>query len=135
MTEQIEMMHSAEPAAALHPERDVLAPAALPVRAGGLNEQVAEYRTERAAGIAGDRGTDRIVVRTGQQRRFVPMIPQAAVLVTAGPVIGQQVAVAQILDAGARAVDHRRKWPGLGHLAEDPARETGGAGQRCAQVR
>ena len=45
------MVHRAEPAAEVDGERDVLAGAAPPVCAGGLDEQVADHGAERARGI------------------------------------------------------------------------------------
>ena len=65
VVQQVEVVHRAEPAAEVDRERDVLAGAAPPVRAGGLDEQIADDGAERAGGIRGDRGADRVVVRAG----------------------------------------------------------------------
>src|ERR1019366_7228307 len=134
MVEQFEMMNSAEPAARLRGERDALASAAPAMRAGRLDEQVANHGTDRATGIARDRGADRVVVRPGEQRSVVPMIAQAAVLITARPVVGEQVTVPQILDARTRSVDQGHERPCFCDLAQSPACEPGRAGQRGTKV-
>jgi hypothetical protein len=74
VVEQVEVVHPAEPAAQLDGERDMLARAAAPVRAGGLNQQVADDGTGRTGRIGGHGGADGVVVRPGQQRHVASVI-------------------------------------------------------------
>src|SRR5207244_2326856 len=130
-----EVVHAAEPAAGLHREPDVLVATAPAVSTGRLDEKVTHQGTERAAGIGGDRGADPMVVHPGGQGNVVAVVTHTAVLVTAGPVVVEQVAVAQILDASAVPVDQRHERPCCWRYAKRPSREPGGPGKRRAQMR
>ena len=126
-------MHSAVPAGLFDRERDMLARAAPPVGAGGLDQQVADQGAQRAVRVGADDGADRVVARAGEQWHVATVVVLAAVRTAGRPVV-QDVAVAQVPDA-AGAGQQIRERPGLRHLAERPAGQPGDARQRGAEVR
>ena len=84
VVEQVEVVHSAVPAGLFDRERDMLARAAPPVGAGGLDQQVADQGAQRAVRVGADDGADRVVARAGEQWHvgrwlcWQPSGPQAA---------------------------------------------------------